>query len=254
MNENDRPPIPYNDDNDDFSRPRKRKFWSKSKTKKITKNISSSKRDDNRNEAFFDDSSQKESSENLASDEITFSLDSRSHVLTVMKDLNVHLFLWKPWKIWKRLHKEISITDVGEQDKYHKWCHISSDQKNAISCTVDIWRELRCACEYFMQKNTPCKHILYILLKVFNIKENSYILQQIYLTKKEIKNCCVSEKSKSNQMAPKTLIYRNHIHCNQCTSSKVKASVFNWNSAEKTFPSKTSKWSLLDGKMFWSNQ
>ena len=46
-------------------------------------------------------------------------------------------------------------------------------------------------------------------MKVFNVKESSYILQQIYLTKKEIKNlfnCCVSEKSKSNQMTPKAML------------------------------------------------
>ena len=47
------------------------------------------------------------------------------------------------------------------------------------------------------------------MLKVFNIKESSYILQQIYLTEKEIKrlfNCCVSEKSKSKQMTLKTML------------------------------------------------
>ena len=46
-------------------------------------------------------------------------------------------------------------------------------------------------------------------MKVFNVEESSYIQQQIYLTKKEIKNlfdCCVSEKSKSNQMTPKTML------------------------------------------------
>ena len=60
-----------------------------------------------------------------------------------------------------------------------------------------------------VKKNTHCKHILCIMLKVFNIKESSYILQQIYLTKKEIKNlfnCCVSEKSKSKQMTLKTML------------------------------------------------
>ena len=98
---------------------------------------------------------------------------------------------------------------MGEQDKYHKWFHVSSVRNNAVSCTVDICRELRCTCEYFVQKNTPCKHILYIMMKVFNVEESSYIQQQIYLTKKEIKNlfdCCVSEKSKSNQMTPKTML------------------------------------------------
>ena len=47
------------------------------------------------------------------------------------------------------------------------------------------------------------------MMKVFNVKESSYILQQIYLTKKQIKklfNCCLSEKSKSNQMTPKAML------------------------------------------------
>ena len=98
---------------------------------------------------------------------------------------------------------------MGEQDKYHNWFHVSSGRNNAISYTVDIRRELRCSCEYFAQKNTPCKHILYIMMKVLNVKKSSYILQQIYLIKKEIKNllnCCLSEKSKSNRMTPKAML------------------------------------------------
>ena len=46
-------------------------------------------------------------------------------------------------------------------------------------------------------------------MTVFNVNESSYILQQIHLTKNEIKNlfnCCVSEKSKSNQMTPKEML------------------------------------------------
>ena len=46
-------------------------------------------------------------------------------------------------------------------------------------------------------------------MKVFNVEESSYILQQIYLTKKEINNllnCCASEKSKSSQMTPKAIL------------------------------------------------
>ena len=47
------------------------------------------------------------------------------------------------------------------------------------------------------------------MMKVFNVKESSYILKQIYLTEREIKNlfnCCASEKSKSNQMTPKVML------------------------------------------------
>ena len=61
--------IHYNDENDGFSPPRKRRSQSKNKTKKITKNVSSSKCDNSPNEASFDDLSQAESSENVTSDE-----------------------------------------------------------------------------------------------------------------------------------------------------------------------------------------
>ena len=67
--EEDSSPIHYNDENDGFSPPTKRRSQSKSKTKKITKNVSSSKCDDSPNEASFDDLSQEESSENVTSDE-----------------------------------------------------------------------------------------------------------------------------------------------------------------------------------------
>ena len=102
-------------------------------------------------------------------------------------------------KNMKEIGNKTSMIGMGEQDKYHK-SHVSNGRNNAISYTVDICRELKCTCEYFVQKNTPSKHVLYIMMKVFNVKESSYILQQIYLTKKEIKNlfnCCVAEKSKS---------------------------------------------------------
>ena len=88
----------------------------------------------------------------------------------------------------KDFAQKISIIDMGEQDKY-KWFHVSSGRNNAISYTVDICRELRCPCEYFVQKNTPSKHVLYIMMKVFNVKESSYILQQTCLTKKKLRTC-----------------------------------------------------------------
>ena len=136
--------------------------------------------------------SQEESSENVTSDEEKRLGNERSkRSLAFMVAL----------KNMKEFVQKISMIDIGEQEKYRKWFHISSGQNNAVSYTVGICTELRCTCEYFVQKNTPCKHILYIMIKVFNVKESSYILQQIYLTKKEIKNlfnCCVSEKSKSS--------------------------------------------------------
>ena len=136
--------------------------------------------------------SQEESSENVTSDEEKRLGNERSkRSLAFMAAL----------KNMKEFVQKIPMIDLGEQEKYRKWFHISSGRNNAVSYTVGICTELRCTCEYFVQKNTSCKHILYIMIKVFNVKESSYILQQIYLTKKEIKNlfnCCVSEKIKSS--------------------------------------------------------
>ena len=100
--EEDSSPIHYNDENDGFSPPRKQRSQSKSKTKKITKNVSSSKCDNSPNEASFDDLSQAESSEHVTSDEE------------------------------KRLGNERSkrssafMIALGEQDKCHTWFHVSS--------------------------------------------------------------------------------------------------------------------------------
>ena len=110
-------------------------------------------------------------------------------------------------KKMKEWAQKTRIIGMSEQDKNHKWFHYSSDRNNVISYTVDISRKLICTCKYFLQKNTPCKNMLSTMMKVFNVKESSYIPQQIYLNKKEIKNlfnCCASEKSKSNQKATLT--------------------------------------------------
>ena len=192
-------PIHYNDENDGFSQRRKQRSQSKSKTKKITNNVSSSKWDDSFYEASFDDLSQEESSENVTSDEVKRLNNERS-----MRSSAFMIAL----KNMKEFGQKTSMIDMGEQDKYHKF-HVSSGRNNPISYTVDIRRELKCTCEYIVQKNAPCKHVLYIMMKVLNVKESSYILQQIYLTKKEIKNlfnCCVAEKGKSSQMTPKAML------------------------------------------------
>ena len=43
-------------------------------------------------------------------------------------------------------------------------------------------------CKFFNQKNTPCKHILYVYLNVLNDCESSHLLQQVYLIKNELVN------------------------------------------------------------------
>ena len=124
--------IHYNDENDGFSPRRKQRSQSKSKTKKITNNVSSSKWDDSFYEASFDDLSQEESSENVTSDEEKRLGNERSkRPSTFMIAL----------KNMKEFAEKTSIIDTGEQDKYHKWFHVSSGRNNAISYTVDTCRE-----------------------------------------------------------------------------------------------------------------
>ena len=55
------------------------------------------------------------------------------------------------------LKNKILAIDKREQDKYHKWFHFSSGRNK-------------------LNRYMLCKHI-YIMVKVFNVKESSYILQ-----------------------------------------------------------------------------
>ena len=41
--------------------------------------------------------------------------------------------------------------------------------------------------KFLNEIDTPCKHIIYIFLHVFNIPESLYIIQPLYLTKTELK-------------------------------------------------------------------
>ena len=62
----------------------------------------------------------------------------------------------------KEFAQKTSIIDMGEQDKYHKWFHVSSGRNNAISYTVDICRELRCSWEYFFCRKIHLVNTYYI--------------------------------------------------------------------------------------------
>ena len=90
---------------------------------------------------------QEESSENVTSDEEKRLGNERS------KRSSAFMIALKNMKDFAQ---KTSLIDMGEQDKYHKWFH------GFISYTVDICRELRCLCEYFVQKKyTMQTHIIY---------------------------------------------------------------------------------------------
>ena len=75
---------------------------------------------------------------------------------------------------------------MGIHDAYHKWFEISRAAGLAKPYKINIYQTDKCTCEYFSQKNTLCKHILYIYLFILNVPENSNLLQQMYLTRGEL--------------------------------------------------------------------
>ena len=76
----------------------------------------------------------------------------------------------------KSQQSKLHLVDMVIHDAYHKWFGISSAAGPAKSYEINICQTIKCSCEYFSQKNTPCKHILYIYLFILNVPENSNLL------------------------------------------------------------------------------
>ena len=74
-----------------------------------------------------------------------------------------------------------------------KWFTISSTSGRERKYKVEIAESIKCTCEFFNQKNTPCKHIIYIYFHVFNIPESLFMIQQMFLTKTELKKLSSSQ-------------------------------------------------------------
>lgn len=58
---------------------------------------------------------------------------------------------------------------------------------------VDICRSVGCSCSFFSRSSTSrkkvsCKHIIWVLINVLQVPEKSDLLQQLFLTDKELKN------------------------------------------------------------------
>ena len=61
----------------------------------------------------------------------------------------------------------------------------------------------------FSQKNTPCKHFLYIYIFILNVPENSNLLQQMFLTRAELNklfNSNINEEQQSPRLTLKALL------------------------------------------------
>ena len=90
--------------------------------------------------------------------------------------------------------KNLTLLDLGEVNETSKWFEISSASSCGRSYKVEIKEAVSCNCEFFTQKNTPCKHLLYVYLTVLILWETSHILQQMFLTKNELRKIFSGEK------------------------------------------------------------
>ena len=82
----------------------------------------------------------------------------------------------------------MNLIDLGQVTDTSRWFELSSSSSRGRTYKVEIKETVNCTCEFFNQKNTPCKHILYVHLNVLNVCESSYLLQQVCLTKNELLN------------------------------------------------------------------
>ena len=82
----------------------------------------------------------------------------------------------------------MNLIDLGQVTDTSRWFELSSSSSRGRTYRVEIKETVNCTCEFFNQKNTPCKHILYVYLNVLNVCESSHLLQQVYLTKNELLN------------------------------------------------------------------
>ena len=82
----------------------------------------------------------------------------------------------------------MNLIDLGQVTDTSRWFELSSSCSRGRTYRVEIKETVNCTCEFFNQKNTPCKHILYVYLNVLNVCESSHLLQQVYLTKNELLN------------------------------------------------------------------
>ena len=90
-------------------------------------------------------------------------------------------------------HTKINLIDTGYERKFLKWFTVSSTNGCGKKYKAKIVESVKCTCEFFNQKNTPCKHIIYIYFHVFNIPESLFMIQQMFLTKTELKKLSSSQ-------------------------------------------------------------
>ena len=93
----------------------------------------------------------------------------------------------------------MNLIDLGLVTDTSRWFELSSSSSRGRTYRVEIKETVNCTCEFFNQKNTPCKHILYAYLNVLTVCESSHLLQQLYLTKNELQKIFHQKVTISNE-------------------------------------------------------
>ena len=66
----------------------------------------------------------------------------------------------------------MNVIDLRQVTDTSRWFELSSSSSRGRTYRVEIKETVNCTCEFFNQKITPCKHILYVYLNVFNVCES----------------------------------------------------------------------------------
>ena len=100
--------------------------------------------------------------------------------------------------------EKIALLDFGESNKFSSWYDVwSSTKKRGKSYRVHLKQDISYPCKCFAQKNTPCKHLLYVYLFVLNLPEDSAVLQQVHLSGSELMEMFSNKVLKSVDNCPK---------------------------------------------------
>ena len=71
----------------------------------------------------------------------------------------------------------MNLIDLGQVSETLRWFELSISSSRGRTYRVEIKESVNYTCEFFSQKNTPCRHILSIYLNVLNVCESLYLLQ-----------------------------------------------------------------------------
>ena len=87
--------------------------------------------------------------------------------------------------------------------------HKVLNQKSKSTHYVKISNDVSCTCCNFAKTNTPCKHVIWVMLNIFGIVKGNNILQQIHLTARENHKTGVIKQvsNQASSMTTKALLF-----------------------------------------------